>query len=309
MVIDAHVHIVDTVQGRTKSGATESLGYGKISWGSEEFRLLTPCSNPTAFSAETLVAHMDWAGVDRAVVLQGGFYGDKNAYVAETVARWPDRLVGAGYVDPCAPDAGDALRRCVDDYGFGILKLELSVATGLVGLYPDLRVDGDELSVIWSEAERRGLVVVLDLGAVSAASYQTDALGSVLDRHRGLRVVIAHLAQPPIGRGDDVELDALWQDQVVLARRPNVWFDLSSLPGYAATVEDFPFPTASRYIERAVALVGADKLLWGTDVPGVLPIATYPQLQSFIARHCEFLSDLDRAAILGGNAEAVYFSD
>jgi predicted TIM-barrel fold metal-dependent hydrolase len=308
MIIDAHVHIVDVVHGRTKSGPTKSLDYGKISWGRKELRLLTPCSNPTAFSAETLIAHLDWAGVDKAVVLQGGFYGDKNAYVADAVARWPDRLVGAGYVDPCAPDVEVAFRRCIDDYGFSILKFELSVATGLVGLYPDLRIDGDELNWIWSEAERRNILLVLDLGAVGAASYQTEGLRSVLDRHRSLRVVIAHLAQPPIDRAEDESLDALWQEQVALGLRSNVWFDLSSLPGYAATIEDFPFPTARCYVERAVAMVGADKLLWGSDVPGVLPIATYTQLQAFIARHCEFLSEAERKKILGENAEAVYFS-
>lgn len=309
VIIDAHVHVVDSVHGLTKSGPTRSLEFGKIRWGREELRLLTPCSSPTAFSAETLIAHMDWAGVDKAVVLQGGFYGDKNAYVAEAVARWPDRLVGAAYLDPCAPDPDAAFRRCVDEYGFRIIKLELSVATGLVGLYPDLRIDGDELSWIWDEAERLDLVCVLDLGAVGAASYQTEALRSVLDRHPGLRVVIAHLAQPPVSSANDDAVDAQWQEQVMLARRPRVWFDLSSLPAYAATFEDFPFPTASRYIERAMAMVGADKLLWGTDVPGVLPIATYPQLLSFVARHCAFLSDLERQKILGGNAEAVYYSD
>ena len=308
VIIDAHVHVVDAIDGRTKTGATRSLGYGKVRWGSEELQLLTPCSNPTAFSAETLVAHMDWAGVDRAVVLQGGFYGDKNAYVAETVARWPDRLVGAGYFDPCAPDAGDALRRCVDDYGFGILKLELSVATGLVGLYPDLRIEDDQLSWIWSEAERLDLIMVLDLGAVDGPSYQTDSLRSILDRHPALRVVIAHLAQPPVSRAGDPELDGCWQSQLLLARRPNVWFDLASLPAYAAPVEDFPFPSSAGYVERAVDLVGADKLIWGTDVPGALSVATYPQLQAFVSRHCEFLTVDDRERILGGNAEKLYFA-
>lgn len=291
----------------TRAGPTESLDYGRIRWGDEELQLLTPCSSPTAFTAETLIAHLDWAGVDKAVILQGGFYGDMNAYVAETVARWPDRLLGAGCFDPRTTGA-DGLHRCLDQYGFDILKFELSVRTGLVGLHPDMRVDGEEFAWIWSEAERRGVLVVLDLGAVGSASYQTDALRSVLDRHPDLRVVIAHLGQPPIARADDPALDALWQEQIMLARRPNVWFDLSSLPAYAAAVEDFPFLSASRWIERAVSLVGAKKLLWGSDIPGVLTVATYPQLQSFVSQHCTFLSDDDRAAILGGNAEAVYFS-
>jgi predicted TIM-barrel fold metal-dependent hydrolase len=270
--------------------------------------LLPPSANPTAFSPETLVAYMDWVGVDKAVLLQGGFYGNKNDYVASAVARWPDRLVGAGYVDPCAVDAEEMFRHCVEELGFWVLKFELSVETGLVGLHADLRLDGERMAWIWAEAERRELVVSLDLGAVGSASYQTDALRSVLDRHPRLRVVIAHLAQPPLAAVDDSEREALWEAQLLLARRPNVWLDLSALPAYAATIEEYPFPTAQAYIERAVELLGADRLLWGSDVPGLLSVATYTQLLGFVARHCDFLAAGDRARILGLNAEDIYFS-
>jgi predicted TIM-barrel fold metal-dependent hydrolase len=308
VIIDAHVHIVDKVEGLTGAGPTRSLGYGKISWGSRELQLLTPSANPTSFSPETLLAYMDWAGVDKAVLLQGGFYGDKNDYVASAVARWPDRLVGAGYFDPCAAGAEEAFRRCVDELGFWILKFELSVETGLVGLHPDLRLDGERMAWIWYEAERRDLVVAVDLGAVGSASYQTDALRSVLDRHPRLRVVIAHLAQPPIATVGDPELDALWEAQLRLARRPTVWLDLSSLAAYAATIEEYPYPTAQSCIRRAVELLGADRLLWGSDLPGLLSVATYPQLLAFVARRCDFLDAHDRARILGLNAEDVYFA-
>jgi predicted TIM-barrel fold metal-dependent hydrolase len=120
--------------------------------------------------------------------------------------------------------------------------------------------------------------------------------------------VIAHLAQPPLAAAGNSEREALWEAQLLLARRPNVWLDLSALPAYAATIEEYPYPTAQSYIERAVELVGADRLLWGSDVPGVLSVATYAQLFGFVARHCDFLAAGDRARILGLNAEDLYFS-
>ena len=79
MIVDSHVHIADELAGLTGSGPTRSLSYGRARWGADEFQFLTPCSNPTGFSAETLLRHLDWAGVDKAVVLQGPFYGDKTA--------------------------------------------------------------------------------------------------------------------------------------------------------------------------------------------------------------------------------------
>src|SRR5437763_16887219 len=100
LVVDAHAHIVDRVDGTTGAGRTTSGRFGKIDWGDNGLQLLTPATDPTAFPSEMLIAHLDWAGVDRAVILQGGFYGDKPRYVAETIDRFRPRLVGAGYVDP-----------------------------------------------------------------------------------------------------------------------------------------------------------------------------------------------------------------
>lgn len=307
MIVDAHAHIFDVVDGRTAGGATRSLDQGRIRWGEQELQLTSPCAGPTTFTPEMLLAHMDSASVEKAVLLQGSFYGEKNAYVADAVRRWPDRFVGAAFVDPRGADPEAVFRRCFDHEGFRILKLELSVATGLVGLYPDLRVDGSELAWVWEEAERRGLVVTLDLGAVGSASYQTEAVRAVIERHPSLTVVVAHLAQPPVGRWTEA-LDALWHAQVGLARFPNVWLDLSSLPAYAAVVEDYPFPTSLEYVRRAVELVGPDKLLWGTDAPGVLSAATYRQLLTWLIGRCDFLTEEELAAVTGKTAERVYLS-
>jgi predicted TIM-barrel fold metal-dependent hydrolase len=248
---------------------------------------------------------MDWAGVERAVLLQGPFYGEANEYVWQAVRKWPDRFFGSGYVDPRSRDARETFRRVTEEYGFRIIKLELSESTGLVGLYPDLRLDDASMVWVWKEAERRGLVVTLDLGAAGSKSYQTYALKAVLERHPGLKIVITHLAHPPIRAGKDVAIHRLWEDQVSLALHPRVWLDLAGLPAYAGS-EDYPFLSAIQYIRRAVEMVGAEKIMWGTDVPGLLSHATYPQLLGFVTRHCDFLSPGDLAKILGGNAWRVY---
>ncbi|MFN8371272.1 MAG: amidohydrolase family protein [Anaerolineae bacterium] len=306
MIIDAHAHIWHEVHGRTGTGVTRSLRCGRIQLGDEEIQLLPPLANSTSFPPEILLANMDWAGVDKAVLLQGSFYGENNALVAEACQQWPDRFVGAGYVDPRDPNCRDEFKRCVEDYGFHLLKFEMSVSTGFVGIYPDLHLDGAEMAWIWEEAAHRNLVVTLDLGAVGAASYQTDAVEAIITRYPTLRIVIAHLAQPAIGR-HDATLDDLWQSQILLARHPNVWFDISALPANAGRTEDYPYPTACDYLRRAVALVGADKLMWGTDAPGLLSVATYPQLLSWVTRHCEFLSAEELKAISGETAGQLYF--
>lgn len=306
MVIDAHAHIVNEMKGQTGSGTTRSLAFGKVQWGDDRvIRLLPPLSQTTSFPPEVLLEYMDWVGVDKAVLLQGPFYGEANEAVGQAVKKWPDRFIGAGYVDPRSSHAQDTFRRITDEFGFRIIKFELTEDAGLTGLYPDLHIDEPTMAWIWEEAACNNLVVTLDLGSVASRSYQTEAVRDLVGRYPNLRIVIAHLAQPPIGKGNDEQLDRLWRDQIMLARNPNVWFDLAALPAYSGN-QDYPYTTARQYIRRAVEMVGAEKLMWGTDVPGLLSQATYQQLLDFVARHCDFLSQDDIEKILGGNAWQVY---
>ena len=52
------------------------------------------------FTAEDLLRHMDENAVERAVVVQRAHvYGFNNAYVADSAAQYPHRLVSVGMID------------------------------------------------------------------------------------------------------------------------------------------------------------------------------------------------------------------
>ena len=307
MIIDAHAHIMTTVRGTTARGPTRSLPWGKVRWGDETIQLLPPFSGRTRFPAEALLAHMDWAGVERAVLLQGPFYGEANAYVANAVARFPDRFVGAFAPDPLVPEVQGQFKQCVEEYGLRIVKFELSEPTGLTGLYRDLRIDAPEFDWIYESAQREGLVITFDLGRIGSRAYQTEAVATIAARYPGLTIVIAHLAQPPIGRSHDAELNEKWRQQILLGRKPKVYFDLSALPAYSRDYDEYPYQPAQDYIRRAVELIGAEKIMWGSDVPGLLTSGTYRQLLNYVRLHCDFLSEDDMAGVLGLNALRVYW--
>ena len=304
MIIDAHLHITDGFHGYTGTGVTKSLNYGRVQQGDKQFQLLPPFNpGPTVFPPETVLRLMDSVGVDAAVLLQGSFYGDHNDYLYQATKCWPDRLIPAGYLDPCGKDVRDQFRRITEEFGFRILKFEMTQPTGFTGVYPDLRLDGSEMLWIWEEAERCGLVVTLDLGKGRTPAYQTEAVQKILELHPTLRVVIAHLAQPALADPLDKELDRLWEEQILLGRHANVWFDTSALPAYCN--EDYPFMSALCYLQRAAKLIGSDKLMWGTDVPGLLGQATYEQLLNMLRHHTEFTpEELD--GLLGSTAKRVY---
>jgi hypothetical protein len=178
MVIDTHAHVLQRLHGHIGRGRTRGAGYGRaIIGGGAPVQHVTPFRRETTFPPDVLIAQMDWAGVDKAVLLQGSFHGESNASVA-VVARYPGALHRCG-VDPRAPDAQASFAQLTSAGGFGVLKLEMSVGWGFTGLYPDLRLDEPGLAWLWPMAAQHGVIVVLDLGAVGSASYQTEAVAIV----------------------------------------------------------------------------------------------------------------------------------
>ena len=53
--------------------------------------------------------------------------------------------------------------------------------------------------------------------------------------------------------------------------------------------------------------MGANKIMWGTDAPGLLTSGSYRQLLNYVRLHCDFLSEAEMADVLGLNALRVYW--
>ena len=305
MIVDAHAHIFRVVNGINRDGPTKGLGYGAVAVGGRRVEVIPPLCEETTHTPEMLMRHMDIAGVDKAVLLQGPFYGECNQYVREAVRRCPDRFLGFAYIDPWHREARAALQEISATPEFMGVKIEFSEATGLSGIHPGVRLDDPGVEWLWEELERAGMVAVVDLGAVGAASYQTDSMRRIAENRPHLTIVVAHLGQPTPTAESDPKSWRRWTEQIELGFLPNVYFDTASLPAYVAA-EGYPFPTAGRYMAEAVCRIGSRKIMWGTDIPALLQHATYAQLLRAACSHLERLSASDRAAVLGGNAMRVF---
>ena len=165
-----------------------------------------------------------------------------------------------------------------------------------------------DIAWLWEAIEHRGLVLTLDLGAIGSRSYQTGAVRTIAEGHPDLRIVIAHLGQPNPSAEAEAERWGLWQEQIDLGQLSNVWFDTAALPAYLPD-EDFPYPTAERYLHLALERIDPSKVLWGTDLPGLLRHLNYPQLVKLAKLHTQSISPDEQAMILGENAMRVYGFD
>jgi predicted TIM-barrel fold metal-dependent hydrolase len=303
VIIDAHAHTFPAVSGVTGLGETRGEG-PLVRWGDGSvMRLLPPSLRDGSFPPDLLVEYMDWVGVDRAVLIQGPFYGPLNDYVSGALDRFPDRFMGCGMIDPLASGASRVYDRVVGQLGLRNLKFECSVLYGLAGVHGGFDYLDPRWQQIWERINEDGLTVVIDTGLPGTVSFNVSRLAEVAERYPRCRLVIAHLGFPPSPQAGP-EARTLWEPVVNLGRLPNVWFDLAGLMRIDG--DDYPCHAGQAYVREAVEAFGADRLMWGTDMPGMLSHLTYRQALDFVAVKCSFLSPSQRAQILGESAARVF---
>lgn len=209
---------------------------------------------------------------------------DPNDYVAETVAAFPDVLLGFCTVDPRKESlAVKELERSVTELGLRGLKLHPIHQ----GFFPD----DPNYVPLFTKAAELGIPVLMHSGYAAAGAGAPGGGGfqlaysrpiphvdSLAARHPDLTIIMAHPAWPWI------------QEQIAVAlHKPNVFIDLSGW--------------APRYIpEELVREAGGrlrKKVLFGSDYPYISPITWLEQFEMLNIR------DEARPLILRDNAAGI----
>lgn len=298
-IIDAHAHVVQYIAGFTSRGELRGVGGGRARYADgSEFQMI-PEKFGGSFTADDMISVMDGNGVEKAVLLQGQFFGFQNEYTAEAVKKYPNRLIGAGSYDPFCAKAEDVKRRLFHELGFKAVKFEVSNGSGLMAYHLPIDLDGEVMNACYRHAADNGLTVVMDIGRPRNCCWQVDALAAVVKKYPSVTFVICHLLAP---QRTDV---ALLGGALSKLARPNVYFDLASLTSNQQP-ETYPYPTAVEHLETAKRVVGSDRLMFGTDMPSNLCRDTYAHLTDYIKLSGVF-TDRELEDIFYNTANAVYF--
>jgi L-fuconolactonase len=117
-----------------------------------------------------------------------------------------------------------------------------------------------------------------------------------------LQFVIDHLAKPPIARGEINEwLEAMKR----VAAFPNVHCKLSGLVTEASWTS-WQTEDLRPYVNRALELFGADRMMFGSDYPVCLLASSYDRVLESVQELLRDLSDADRDKIFSSNAQRFY---
>lgn len=278
--IDAHVHVFSVLKGFRGEGELCPIGNGKGRWANGQvIEMIPPELGEKGFEAETCFRFLKEKGVERAVLLQGSFYGIDNEYTAEAVRSYPDMFIGAGSFDPFARYADQIYERLTEELGYKIIKFETSTGGGFMSYHPPFDI-AEVFSPIAAKCMQNGQVLVLDIGSPGMSSFQPESVKKLAKEYPELRIVVCHLFAPALEDAKGERYEYLKNSLDMLAL-PNVYFDLSAIP-FNVEPEAYPYSTGLYFIETAKKIVGTEKLMWGTDIPSVLIKNSYERLGDYI---------------------------
>lgn len=299
-IIDAHAHVAQYIAGFTSKGELRAVGQGKAQYSTGEiFQMFPPEMGDIGVSPEALLKVMDENDVEKAVLLQGNWLGFHNQYTYEAVIKYPERFVGAATYDPFCVNVEAVKKRLFDDLGFKIVKFELSTGSGLMANRPPVYLDGTVMNGCYAHAREKGLTVVMDIGRPNCPCWQVDALASAISKYPEVTFVICHLLAPQRG---DVQI---LSDALQKLKMPNVYFDLASLANNQKP-ESFPYPTAAKHLETAKNTVGADRIMFGSDMPSALARDSYAHLKDYIIQSGVF-TEKEVQDVFYNTADKVFF--
>jgi hypothetical protein len=160
----------------------------------------------------------------------------------------------------------------------------------------------------WAKLAARRLVLCIELSSgpsYNLAGYlgHLAALGRILARYPDLP---CHIAMSPsvsfFGRDGHYDFPI---DVLNVFRRDTVHLE-AMFPITYGGVWEYPYPEAQTLIADMCNLVGAERLMWGSDMPNVERFCTYKQSLEYVKRYCTFLSAREMDMILGGTCAALY---
>ena len=273
MIIDFHTHVFSP---RIKQNRSRYIDKDSC------FALLYAGKNANIATTEELIDSMDQEGVDISVIVNIGWMThelcvETNDYILESVNRYSHRLVGFCTVQP---DSGEA----------GVIEMERCARAGIRGvgeLRPDIQsfdiTDRESMQPFVDALMQHRLILQLHSSEPVGHTYSgkgrvtPDLIYHFISNFPDLNIICAHW-------GGGLPFYALMPE--VKKAMNNIYFDSAASP----------FLYSTQVYKQVSRLVGADKILFGSD---------YPALTQERVLHDIGAADLPeetKSLILSGNA-------
>lgn len=287
-IIDAHSHLWLRQDTSWNGMPVRTLTNGRSFFLTEEVQMVPPFMIDGVNSAEVFLSNMNYAQVGGAVVVQEFIDGIQNDYLAKVKSDYPERFFVFGMCDYFKPGFHDTAASLIDNgfKGIAIPGHRLILSDGRVNL------NSPEMMKMFHLMEDKGVILSLCL---AENNLQNGEIKEVIEECPRLKIAIGHFGMVTAPG---------WEDQIKLALNDNVMIESGGIT-WLFNKEFYPFNGAVRAIREAIDMVGADKLMWGSDYPRTITAITYKMSYDFILKTND-LTDREKRLFLGENAEKFY---
>ncbi len=287
-IIDAHSHLWLRQDTSWNGMPVRTLKNGRSFFLTEEVQMVPPFMIDGVNSAEVFLSNMNYAQVGGAVVVQEFIDGIQNDYLAKVKNDYPERFFVFGMCDYFKPGFYDTAASLIDSgfKGIAIPGHRLILSDGRVNL------NSPEMMKMFHLMEDKGVILSLCL---AENNLQNGEIKEVIEECPRLKIAIGHFGMVTAPG---------WEDQIKLALNDNVMIESGGIT-WLFNKEFYPFNGAVRAIREAIDMVGADKLMWGSDYPRTITAITYKMSYDFILKTND-LTDREKRLFLGENAEKFY---
>lgn len=275
-IVDIHPHIVS--EDTTRYPITP-IGGNRSDW-----------SHERSVEFETLWTAMNEAGVDLAAIVHSSTtYGFNCDYVADSVAKHPERLTGVFSINVLEPDNLEKMKYW---YGRGLSGMRLFTrGSTMEGSW--MAADDERIFPCYAFAAEKQIPV-----AHNVTVDKFEQIANVCKAFPGVNFVVDHLGKADFTDGGDYNNAKPLFD---MAKYPNFYLKLTTKnvkeANDGASTPETLFP-------KLVEVFGADHIAWGSNYPSAK--GTLGEMLTKVRAALSTVSEEDREWILGKTALKLY---
>ena len=242
---------------------------------------ISPTDDNGTILAEELINQMDKSKVDKAVCwLQPPYMRALDTsleYVYQSVKKFPDRLLGFGWVDPHfgIEKGKDTVKKCLTEYGFYGVKLN-----GAQNSFP---IDDEKMSLpLIEEIAKAGSILAFHIGADEYNFTHPSRAANIARRFPEMPVLMVHM-----GGVSSPDLASVCVDMAEECKNMHL---IGSCARYNSVV-------------KAIRKLGASRVSFGSDTPFSIMHSDVSAYQAFLS---DYFSAEDQKLVMGENIRKLF---
>ncbi|SFH03899.1 Amidohydrolase [Halopelagius inordinatus] len=244
------------------------------------------------YTAEKLLADMDEAGVDEAVVVGYPICEWTDNWYTVKAATEYDRLSGVVMVDQFAEGAGERLRNLMGNDG--IVGFRLGAICPYDRMWETFDPSAEWLREAKDETEFWDAARETDAAVqILAHVDQLDQVVELVETYPELTYLIDHFSHADPNESPD---DSAFARYAELAEYDTVYAKVSEVQHRSE--ESYPYEDVHDHVRWLLERFGKERVVWGADYPNVSDESTYEECVTWIER-VDGLSTADRNWMMG----------